>query len=633
MRCWKAFSKEPQSPFDRMSLLQSITWYARRFQAMTPAEVSHRVQERWRQWTQPAFLKGLEEADPGRASVNSPRLPDKAAAKMELRVHLADEARRLQAGQWQLFGWREVEVGAPPCWHRDAVCGVVIAPEKPAHRLNHRHLPDGADARTIWEINRWAEMTRLAMHGWLNDDLPAIRTAQVWLEDWCERNPPGLGINWTSPLEAALRLINFTWFDAIVQEAVKGQGAETVRTAQALLVKRLVPVHAAWIWRYRSAGSSANNHLLGELSALVVATSRWPGLAKISCPADVAWDLLGKEVLHQFALDGGSKEQALHYHLFAFDLAWLAVMTVGCKAGDVHDRLQAAAVYFQSLAQGGETWEFGDNDDAQVLPVTLSRKNASQEWLDWLDGKEGVLRYWLGCGPQMARPPAHRVFSPSGMAVAAVNGWKVRLDASPLGFGALAAHGHGDALHASVWDDGEALLIDPGTGGYYGHKELRAELAAWTAHNGPQPVRGYQTPRRMGAFLWMQHHAAPSVKAGESSLEATFGHEGHSFQRSVSIQDGTVTVQDAEAGGQAFNVRLIFSPQCQVLPASPEDGADWVIRRGAKRWLLKAEVSGQREALTECRVSSAYGSIETASCLLLRSLTGRLAFSLVRKPQ
>ena len=63
-----------------------------------------------------------------------------------------------------LFGWRRVSVGSPPCWHRDPTCGVIIQPGIPAHKLNHRALPDGADARSIWEINRWAEMVRLAMH-------------------------------------------------------------------------------------------------------------------------------------------------------------------------------------------------------------------------------------------------------------------------------------------------------------------------------------------------------------------------------------------------------------------------------------------------------------------------------------
>jgi hypothetical protein len=606
-----------------MKAPKSIAWYAHRLRAMTPAEITHRFTEYWKQLTQPAFLKQLEGFDPGPPADQQPHLPEKAAASMALRAHLADDARKLQAGRWQLFGWRNVDVGSPPCWHRDATCGVVIDPQKPAHRLNHRQLPDGADARTIWELNRWAEMTRLAMHGWLNDDLPAIHTAQGWLEDWTVHNPPGRGIHWTSPLEAALRLINFTWFDALV----RAQGNPDLLKSQDALVRSIVPVHAAWIWRYRSVGSSANNHLLGELAALVVAVSRWPALSAISCPAKTAWDLLGHEVLHQFAPDGGSREQALHYHLFAFDLAWLAARTVGCRAGDVHDRLAAAAGYFHALVHGPEPWDFGDNDDAQVLPLTQDRSLAAQEWLGWFQGDQKELHYWLGSPPVHTSPSPGCLFPASGIVVLHEDGWKARLDASPLGFGALAAHGHCDALHLSLWDGDEALLIDPGTGGYYGHPQWRNSLAAWESHNGPLPSSGYQTPKRLGPFLWSRHHPVPKLALEGRTLLAQFDHEGHSFQRTVRLQNNSIQITDLEAARQPFNVRLVFSPKCQVMTIS----SGFLIQRGSHKWALTLQSSETASDLSATQVSPAYGKVESAPTLLLPATQGELVFTLQRQ--
>jgi len=212
---------------------------------MSPSEVKHRLVEKWRVWTEGGFLENVAGLASSEVNAKAIRLPERTDFSAEEKTSLAAEATRLLRGEWQIFGWKNVEVGAPPCWHRDPALGVVIDPDIPAHRLNHRHLPNSADARTIWEINRWAEMTRLAMHGWVNQDIDAIRTAQLWLEDWCERNPPGLGINWTSPLEVALRLINFTWFDTLVSAT----GNQTLALAQHDLVQRIVPIHAAWIWR------------------------------------------------------------------------------------------------------------------------------------------------------------------------------------------------------------------------------------------------------------------------------------------------------------------------------------------------------------------------------------------------
>ncbi|GEP43181.1 heparinase II/III domain-containing protein [Brevifollis gellanilyticus] len=579
--------------------------------------------------------------EPGPVDDKVPRLPDRATAPVPLRIQLSADAKNLILGSWRLFGWKDVEVGAPPCWHRDPVCGVVISHDRPADKIDYRRLPDGADARSIWEINRWAEMTRLAMHGWLNDDANAIRTAQLWLEDWTERNPAGIGINWTSPLEAALRLINFTWFDAIVsawstEQAVRGR---TLRDHQTMLRKRIVPVHAAWVWRHRSTGSSANNHLLGELAALVVAVSRWPGVAKVSCSADTAWDLLGREVLRQFAPDGGSYEQALHYHAFALDLAWQAARAVGCKAGEVHQRLALAARFLLALGHGTEPWDFGDSDDAAVVPLTLSRDQAAEETRAWLLGEDCPLRWWMGDPPviTMNIPTAGltvhewQPFPTSGYAGLRSHGWAARLDASPLGLGSLAAHGHGDALHVSVWDGPHALLIDPGTGGYHGHAELRTELAAWKAHNGPLPdPAGFKTPRRIGPFLQIQHHPVPKMIVEGSTAMARFEHEGYKFQRQVRRHEDHLEIRDTEDYRKPFSVTWTLPPGTEVKALPSATDTSFILTRAGKSWLMSLQVADAKISVEERRVSPAYARIETAKVIMVRQIKAGLATKIQR---
>jgi hypothetical protein len=618
----------------RMSFGERLSWYRHRFQAMSLGEVRHRLVEKWRIWTEGGFLDDIAALEHHEVNAKVPRLPEREAFSEQTKALLAKDAQRLLRGDWQIFGWKEVSVGAPPCWHRDPACGVIIDPEVPAHRLNHRYLPDGADARTIWEINRWAEMTRLAMHGWLNNDADAIRTAQLWLEDWCERNPPGMGINWTSPLEAALRLLNFAWFDALVAAAKDTTASHpTIQDAQAALVKRIVPIHAAWIWRYKSAGSSANNHLLGELVALVVAGSRWPALEKLTARVDHIWSAVSREVLFQFAQDGGTKEQALHYHLFAFDLAWQAVRAVGCRAGAAYDRLCAVARFFLEFSVDAETWDYGDSDDAQVLPLADCRSQAVKEWRAWLGGESGSLKAWLGPTP-LSEPVERDLSTPwrgkseTGMAVLKTPKWSVRLDASPLGFGSLAAHGHCDALHVSVWAGDQALIIDPGTGGYYGHLELREELAAWAAHNGPLPdSSGFMTPRRFGPFLQGQHHDKPSLILEGAAAVARFEHEGHGFQRQVRWLDDALEIRDSEDAQRPFAVNWCLAPECEVTPA----GSDrFLIQRQDRRWELALDAPGASISVARRRVSRAYGAIDEAAIISIRGIRTALVTRLQR---
>lgn len=610
-----------------------VGWYYHRLRAMTISELSHRIAERWKHRSDASFAETLRGIALGQRAEGVVALPDPAAAPVSLKGKLAEDAAKLQRGDWKLFGWREAQVGVPPQWHREAASGVEVSPAVLAHELDHRALPGGADVRTIWEINRWSEMVRLAMHGWLNKDLKAVEVAILWLEDWCDKNPVGYGINWTSPLEAGLRLVNFMWFDALVQrlEGDDAAALDALKRAQQALSERIVPAHAAWVWRYKSFGSSANNHLLGELVGLLHAVKRWPSLESAVCPAEKLWGEISRCVLDQFASDGGNKEQALHYHLFAWEMGWHAVRLIRVTEGPVIERLRRAAEFFvQVSTDSEEQWEYGDNDDAQIVPLTLERQHAVVEWRAWMGGgvRGEALGYWLGGEGEKGRgesliPPeggttglgAWRVAGESGMATCEGKGWKVRLDASPLGYGAMAAHGHCDALHVSLWDGPHALVIDLGTGGYYGMKQQRAALAAWEAHNGPLPIPGFQKPRRMGAFLWAEHHDQPVLDAVPShEITAFFGHDGVDVLRRVEITDeGALVVQDTVTGSKAFRVRWHLAPGCT---SRCDDGGDTcLIERAGEYWRVRFTGMNASFVILEGTASRRYGQFETCSVL------------------
>jgi hypothetical protein len=598
-----------------------LSWYASRLKAMSPGEVVHRLGEKWKHRADAGFAKLAEPVALGDAQADFPALPDPARAPAKLRARLATDAKELLNGDWLLYGWRRVSTGAPPCWHRDAACGVIIEPDELSHKLDHRCLPDPADARTIWEINRWSEMTRVVMHAWLNQDWDAARTAQIWLEDWVERNPVGRGINWTSPLEAALRLLNFAWFDALVHAC----GQEQLSAHQRILAERIVPVHALWVHRYRSFGSSANNHLLGELVGLLHAVKRWPALEAHMGTATDLWRDIGTCVLDQFAGDGGNREQALHYHLFAWEMAWHAQQLMQAESSaPVTDRLRRAAEYFVRMVHPLEPWDYGDSDDAQVLPIVLDRGDAMAEWQSWLaDHDHGdVLGYWMGTTPlrgvtleDAGAADGWWLAAESGMAVCELEEWVLRLDAASTGYGSLAAHGHCDALHLSIWDGTEALVIDPGTGGYYGMPDRRAELASWDAHNGPQPEGGFQTPRRAGTFLLTDHYAQPELqRIAPRCLRAALNHEDQQLVRTVEVTTrGTLLVTDQAVSGEAIRVRWTLAPEC-TLVIDADVGC--TIKRGGKVWHV--DLSG--DEIVACKrgelmVSRRYGQLERAVTL------------------
>jgi hypothetical protein len=605
-----------------MSESSKLPWLKQRLKAMRLSELFQRESPAPVVQEVESFSQKLQRITLGTEHTESPQLPDRQQCPPALKDRLGKDAERLLQGEWLLFGWKEVSTGAPPCWHRDALCGVIVEPDGSSLELAHLSLPDGADARVIWELNRWSEMTRVAMHAWVNQDTGSARSAQLWLEDWCERNPAGYGINWTSPLEVALRLINFSWFDALIHGMENAQ----LSLQQQRLAERIIPAHALWVHDYRSTSAGATHTTLGEAVGLLHVVKRWPQLTETLGSAKELWEEITVLIHQMFAADGGSKEQSLYYHLFSWELAWLATRLMNVQDTTELRRLRYAAEFFVRMVHPLEPWDYGDSDDSQVLPLVLNRGDALSEWQSWMaDHTHGnAIGYWLGHSPVSAEHITRALQKPgwwlapdSGMAVLEIDRWMLRLDASPLGYGSQAAHGHCDALHLSIWDSASALIIDPGTACYYSMPMRRHQLTSWDLHNGPRPLQGYQMPLREQPFSWTAHHPTPAAEIVEPrKLAASLQHEGQHYTRTVEIRkDGFLSILDESITQDAFIVTWTFAPECRVHPWSDDS---IIVERGSERWRL----SVQSTSLTQVEfhalmVSRQYGRLEQTNALSL----------------
>ena len=567
--------------------MPKLDWYFHRLKAMTPGEVLLRARKKIREKSD-----ALRDRDWASirlvANPDYPALPTREDLPVEVTKSLTADTEEILAGRWKAFGHVDLKVDDPPLWHCDYLAGKDLKNHRNAFKLNHRSLPEGADIKLIWEINRWQQLTRLAMTAYYLQDEAAARKCIVWLEDWVKNNPPFKGWNWTSALETGYRLVQFVWIDALFSEMAEEWNydaeLETLRY-------EILPPHVFYTWRHRSFGSSANNHLIGELTGLIAALVRWPNLAVWCTSLDELQCFWETEVLKQFATDGGNREQALNYHLFSFEfciIAWTAIHAKGTvTTARVEKTLGKMAEFLVSVQREEERWDYGDGDDATVLPFWTETEKAAWEWREWLadSRRSPALGMWWNHIRRHSQLPAqvptidmvslgpnHReddwnVFSNSGIAIKRSHDWFLRFDLSPLGYGKMAAHGHLDALHISIWRRGQAVVIDPGTGSYYGDLELRDWLASRAAHNGPC-LTNLDHPRRQGTFLWSDQHSVPAWRqSDENSFAAEwFVPVGTIYRKLVELDDGAgwrveddFLPNDHEFNGE-FTVRWQFAP-------------------------------------------------------------------------
>jgi hypothetical protein len=569
--------------------MAALSWYWHRLRAMSLGEMAQHARKKFFQFVD-ARRQPNWNAVPLEAAEAFPQLPKPEEAPAALRAALKRDMENILAGRWKALGHLELQVDDPPLWHCDYLAKQNLAPDASAFRLNYRELPGGADSKLIWELSRWYALVRLAQAAYVLSDERAARKCIQWLEDWVAHNPPYRGWNWTSALETGLRLVQFTWMDALLTTPKSGVVPATkekgrLESALNTLRYQILPAHAWFTWRHKSFGSSANNHLIGELAGLIIATVRWPALARWGPTLEELQRRWEHEVLAQFAEDGGNKEQALHYHLFSWEFCWQVRMAL-LRAGraispHVEQRLNLAAEFFDAIQVRGDPWDYGDSDSAFVTPLFLNEMSEVREWQDWISDRveSSALAYWLTERPFLPRsrggPTQTRrvkewwVFDTSGMAIHESGFWWLRWDLSPLGYLTTAAHGHLDALHLSIWFKGVAIVIDPGTGAYYADQKLRYWLASRAAHNGPC-LENDEFPSRRGTFLWSQPHSSPTLETHEDEVCGVLDLPGASLRRGVNhapdglswqVQDQAIAPNGA---GKAFDVRWQFAPGTRV---------------------------------------------------------------------
>ena len=81
---------------------------------------------------------------------------------------------------------------------------------------------------------------------------------------------------------------------------------------------------------------------------------------------------------------------------------------------------------------------------------------------------------------------------------------KLMVDAGPLGYLSLAAHGHADALAVWLSVGGREFLIDPGTYAYHTQKAWRDYFRGTSAHN-TVVIDGQNQSVIGGNFMWIRH--------------------------------------------------------------------------------------------------------------------------------
>src|SRR5690606_13779021 len=122
-------------------------------------------------------------------------------------------------------------------------------------------------------------------------------------------NPPGLGVNWSCPMDIGIRGANI----ALAFRLFCFNGG--MNTSWARFVVRLVQHHVNFC-RSSIRKASGNNHVLAELASLYVMCALLPEIHESKQVRESAMKSLKRQLDRQIQRDGTHSDRSVYYHLY-----------------------------------------------------------------------------------------------------------------------------------------------------------------------------------------------------------------------------------------------------------------------------------------------------------------------------
>lgn len=491
--------------------MSKLTWYVNRLKAMDIREVLWRLNQKSIQKKEKKhFLNRTVKVTHYFFNVN---LSSLAFNENALGINFSNTQFNLYTNIFLLGGYEYTSY--KKSWH----AGFQTKSQWPltfSYQLNYKQCDSIGDARTNWELNRHFQFALLAKSYYVSGETGYLNELQELFEDWNDKNPFLHGITWTSIMEVAIRSISWMYCLAFLRKK-GGVEADLLKKIEIGIINMI-----DYISLHYSRFSSANNHLLVEMTAI--------GLAGYAF-GNATWkkmsvDILTEELPKQNYEDGVNKELSLHYQTFvmeAYALLAHCIQEYGDKIPDSWCLMLEQMCRFVSHSMWNEqiACEFGDNDEGKILDLnggTISHYNYVLQLCSLVIGKrfhsfEAINETinWLFSQKQIAALCNLPLYNNTNSICFKIGGNSffrdkenrvlIGIDHAALGFGAIAAHGHADALSFQMFVDGNPIFIDPGTFIYHCNLDARNEFRKTKNHN-TVCIDDKNQSEMLGAFLW-----------------------------------------------------------------------------------------------------------------------------------
>ncbi|SLM28706.1 Heparinase II/III family protein [Desulfamplus magnetovallimortis] len=623
--------------------IQKITWYFKRLSKMPLPEIPWRIKENFkkridskRSFNIPSHINLFNH--PAQSVFKLSNLTDDPLSDINPSVkglnHHLTIANEVLDNRFNAFGNPIAFPSSMVNWSTDPVTGKSW-PLTFWGNIDYRNKTLGG-VKFVWEYNRLYFLFSLSIAYHVTGEKKYADKIFWLLKSWLKGNPYPTRVNWTSGIEAGVRLANLVWALSFLKEyPFSNDDLKAINT--------FVWWHAIRLHRYPSLYSSANNHLLAEGFGLFLAGLYFPHLQGADIWFKEGKNILEAEVTRQILPDGGSFEFSTTYLSFVFD--FFLLFKRACDTCEVQydpaldQRLAKSCEFIHTLLDSsGNLPNIGDQDSAVLVDFGMSNMENFTSILntgailfdrpEWHTGKPDLKTCLLtgksydeqlttkskttslnSPSPFMERglggevKAIHHHLSALSVIRDEVNGKEIVFtgNAMPLGMPPLCGHGHLDALSFTLSVDGLEIFVDPGTYLYHNSEPWRSYFRSTAAHNTIR-INQMDLSPQTGYFMYGKPYRITehTLETQEDRVIWSAAHDAYakrkphaSVRRQVTwVPDKqTFTIEDSIHSSEKVLVERFFHfhPECDVVP---QDGSI-VIQRGGV--VIKMGWEGDKE--------------------------------------
>lgn len=576
------------------------------------------------------------------------------------KIRIIRDAKKICCHIFDLLGSGETFLGEKINWHLDWKSGFQWKSEFYLKLLPVSNAVDNTDGKIPWELSRFQHLPTLGKAYWFTGDEKYTREFTREINDWIDNNPPLFGINWTSPMEVAIRAVNWIWGYYFFRDSPELSDRFLLKFLKSLLVHgRHIRSNLERTWTGMNT-----NHYLSNLVGLVYLGIMFPEFKEAEQWRNFGVRELIKEMAKEVYADGVDYEGSISYHRLVSEL-FLSTTLLCLRNGITFptgymERLERMLDFIRHYVKpDGTAPQIGDNDDGRLHilshypgwdrldhryllsagAVLFNRpdfKQAAGEFHEeafWLLGEEGLAKFNNLKGPPVA--VSSQAFTKAGFYIMRAASRYMIIDSLTTDRKTPSGHTHNSRLSFELFAGDKSFIIDPGAYIYTADREMR-NLFRSTRHHNTVVVDGREQNRfDEGTLFGMGHDAVTRVNTWQVADEYDFfdaEHNGygrlknpvvHQRQIYFSKADGYWIVRDVLSGRGEHQYDLYF----HLAPLAVELDSDFPLvvktrTEGMNIAIIPLETDGISLEVLDGWVSYQYG-VKTKAPVVKYCRSGR----------